>query len=191
MKARAASRGRRGWLLPGIVAAILTVWLARMAWGEGATETRAPDAAATGAAAGEALAIIVNKANPVSELSLEDLRKYFRLERDRWSNDKKITVVMLPAGTPERELVLREIYHFTEGEFSQFFIQKSFAGRGGSAPKELINSVNVRKFVFNVPGAIGFIRAGEVDDSVKVLRVGGRAPTDKDYPLKITEPAAK
>ncbi len=191
MKDWAAWRGGRGWLLPGMVAAILTFWLARMAWGEVATAYGASGEDANGEIAGEALAIIVNKANPVDELSLEDLRKYFRLERDRWSNDKKITVVMLPSGTPERELVLREIYHFTEGEFSQFFIQRSFAGRGGSAPKELASSVNVRKFVFNVPGAIGFIRAGEVDDSVKVLRVGGRAPTDKDYPLKITEPAAK
>lgn len=191
MKAWAASRGGRGWQLPGIVVAILTVWLARMAWGEVATASGAAIEDASGDTAGESLAIIVNKANPQEELSLEELRKCFRLERERWKNDKKITVVMLPVGTPERELVLREIYHFTEGEFGQFFIQKSFAGRGGSAPKELANSVNVRKFVFNVPGAIGFIRAGEVDDTVKVLRVGGRVPGDKDYALKITEPAAK
>jgi hypothetical protein len=49
--------------------------------------------------------------------------------------------------------------------------------------------VGVRKFVFNVPGAIGYVRATDVDSSVKILRVDGRLPEDKEYSLRIP-PAA-
>ena len=45
----------------------------------------------------------------------------------------------------------------------------------------------MRKFVFNVPGAIGYLRPGDVDDSVKVLRIDGHLPGDAEYPLKIAE----
>ncbi len=110
------------------------------------------------ASADEELVIIVNKANPVDNLTIEELRRYFRLEHERWSNGRKNTVLMLPSGAPERQLVLREIYHFTESEFTQYFIQENFAGHVLSAPKELASAVNVCKFVFNVPGAIGYTR---------------------------------
>jgi hypothetical protein len=49
--------------------------------------------------------------------------------------------------------------------------------------------VGVRKFVFNVPGAIGYLRPEDVDDSVKVVRIDGHLPSDAEYPLKIAERA--
>jgi hypothetical protein len=43
-------------------------------------------------------------------------------------------------------------------------------------PKVLDTPKGVRRFVFNVPGAIGYIRSDEVDSSVKVLRIAGAVP---------------
>ncbi len=177
-------------LRPGKSAVVLVLaaflfagWLAGFAFGQLTLEG--------GGAPWEELAIIVNKANPVENLSLDELRKYFRLEHDHWPNGRKTTVVMLPPGSAERDLVLRAIYHFTESEFSQYFIQETFTGHVRSAPKELISAVNVRKFVFNVPGAIGYIRARDVDDSVKVIRVDGRGAGEPNYPFRITIPPAQ
>jgi ABC-type phosphate transport system substrate-binding protein len=159
------------------VALLLALWLPRLTSGQ--------QAQVVGATDGGPLAIVVNKSNPVDDLSMEELRKYFLLEHDHWPNGRKTTVLMLPAGTPERDLALRAVYRFTEGEFAQYFIKENFTGRIRSSPKELISALNVRKFVFNVPGAIGYLRAQEVDDTVKVIRVDGRAPNDPGYPLTL------
>jgi hypothetical protein len=43
----------------------------------------------------------------------------------------------------------------------------------------------VRKFIFNVPGAIGYVRLSDVDPTVKVIRIDGRLPEDKDYELRL------
>jgi hypothetical protein len=51
--------------------------------------------------------------------------------------------------------------------------------------------VGVRKFVFNVPGAIGYLRASDVDGSVKVIKVSGHRPEEADYPLRIEVRASK
>lgn len=43
----------------------------------------------------------------------------------------------------------------------------------------------MRKFVFNVPGAIGYLRADEVDDLVKVIRPDNWLPGEPGYKLKV------
>jgi len=43
----------------------------------------------------------------------------------------------------------------------------------------------VRKFVFNVPGAIGYLRPEHVDNSVKVIAIDGHTPEDAEYPLRM------
>jgi hypothetical protein len=46
----------------------------------------------------------------------------------------------------------------------------------------------MKRFVFNVSGAIGYLRADELDDSVKVIRVDGRAPGEAAYRLRLQMP---
>jgi len=36
-----------------------------------------------------------------------------------------------------------------------------------------------------VPGAIGYVRASDADSTVKILRVDGRLPDDKDYRFRL------
>ena len=71
------------------------------------------------------------------------------------------------------------------------FIQGVFTGVVFVSPKTLGTPAEVLKFVFNVPGAIGYVRASDVDSSVKVLRVDGRLPDDKDYALRMQPRAGK
>ena len=63
--------------------------------------------------------------------------------------------------------------------------QAIFSGEAGDAPKTLASTNGVLRFVFNVPGAIGYVRASEVDPSVKMLRVDGRLPGEPGYRLEV------
>ena len=133
----------------------------------------------------QALAIIVNQSNPVENFSLIELKKIFLGERSHWPNGRRITLVMLDPAQPERKVILREIYGMTEKDFNTHFMQGVFTGAVTISPKTFASSSEVRRFVFNVPGAIGYVRSSDVDPSVKVLRIDGRLPDDKDYKLRL------
>ena len=151
----------------------------------------APPGPGAGSGAEQALAIIVNQSNPVENFSFDDLRKIFLGERSHWPNGRRITLVMLDPTQPERKVVLRDIYAMNEKDFNSHFSQGVFTGAVFVSPKTLANPVDVRKFVFNVPGAIGYVRASDVDSSVKVLRVDGRLPEDKDYRFRVAAHSGK
>jgi ABC-type phosphate transport system substrate-binding protein len=138
--------------------------------------------------ASEPLAIVVNRSNPMNEVSLADLRKIYRGQRGRWSNGRRVTIVMRDPGTPERDAILRSLYGLDEVEYRRGFLQAIFTGEASDAPKMLATPNGVLRFVFNVPGAIGYVRASEVDSSVKMLRVDGRLPGDAGYKLAVTLP---
>jgi ABC-type phosphate transport system substrate-binding protein len=139
----------------------------------------------------DSLAIVVNRSNPVDSLSFPELRKIFMGEQDHWSNGRRITVVMLEPGRVERQAVLAQIYKMDEKDFNQYFLHSMFTGELHAAPKALGSSTEVLKFVFNIPGAIGYLKSSEVNDSVKVVRIDSRLPGEKDYAIRLHGKSAK
>jgi hypothetical protein len=137
------------------------------------------------------LAIIVNLSNTVDAVSREELRRIFLGERSHWPNGRRITLVMMEPGRPERKAMLRDVCQMDETAYNNRILHGLFTGELFVSPKTLASPTGVRKFVFNVPGAIGYVRASDADDTVKVLRVDGRVPQDKDYPLHIDQHGLK
>ena len=132
------------------------------------------------------LAIIVNKSSQVGDISVATLRKLFLAEQKYWPNGRRVTVVMREPGQSERSAVLQQVYHMSNRDYERYFLRAEFAGEAQGAPKSVSSAAGVRKFIYNVPGAIGYVRASEVDDSVKVVRLNGRAPGEPGYWLKLT-----
>ena len=137
------------------------------------------------AARAEALVVIVHTSNPVTNLSLANLRNICVAEQKHWENGRKITVALREPGQPERAAALQTVFRMKENEFDRYFLQSAFVGDVGTAPKQLATANGVRRFVFNVPGAIGFVRVADLDDTVKVVRIDGFAPGDVGYPLRL------
>src|ERR1700760_3468141 len=135
----------------------------------------------------QSLAIVVNRSNPIDNLSFSELRKIFLGDRNHWPNGHRIAIVMLEYGQPERRAVLRLIYRMDEKTYQDFLLRGVFRGDVFVAPKTLASPTIVRKFVFNAPGGIGYLRARDVDESVKVVRIDGLLPEDKGYRLQIDE----
>jgi len=55
---------------------------------------------------GTELAVVVNLSNPIENLSMAELRNLFLGERSHWPNGRRITLVMMEPGQPERAAVL-------------------------------------------------------------------------------------
>ena len=73
----------------------------------------------------------------------------------------------------------------SEAEYNDYFAGQVFTGAVKSAPKACPSSAAMKEYVAATPGALGYVKASEADDSVKVLKVDGKAPSDADYGLKI------
>jgi ABC-type phosphate transport system substrate-binding protein len=137
------------------------------------------------------LVIVVNRSNPVNDLSFDELRRIFLGNRSHWPNGRRITLVMREPGEQERRTVLHEICGMNEDQFKNHFLHGLYTGEILVSPKILSSPTGVRKFIFNVPGAIGYLRIGDVDETVKVLRIDELLPEDKGYKLHVpTEPSS-
>jgi hypothetical protein len=137
-----------------------------------------------GHAIAEDVAIIVNKSNPVENLTLVDARKLILAEQAQWSNGKPVMVLLRAAGTPERQTTLQVICGMNETEFTQHFLHASFNGGTATPPKSLGAAAVLRQLVTAVAGAIGFVNAADVNDSVKVVKLEGHAPGEDVYKLR-------
>src|SRR6516225_7081819 len=143
------------------------------------------------ASGAEPLVIVVNRSNPVDEISFVELRRIFLGNRSHWSNGRRITLVMREPGEPERTTVLRDVCGMSEDQLKNHFLHGLYTGEILVSTKILSSPTGVRKFIFNVPGAIGYLRIGDVDPTVKVLRIDELLPEDKGYKLRIqTEPVS-
>ena len=132
----------------------------------------------------EALTIIVHRANPISALTMKELRRIFMLETQTWPHGRKITVVLREKGQPERAEAIRLICGMSEPEFEHHVLYQTFRGSVDRGPRSIQSASAMLRFIFNTPGAIGYVRADEVDDTVKVIPIDGRLPGEPGYPLR-------
>jgi ABC-type phosphate transport system substrate-binding protein len=120
-------------------------------------------------AAGGEVDIVVNKANTIDDLSLADAKKVFMGDKRTWPSGKRVTILMLSPGQPERAVVLRQIYKMSDDEFGQYFTQAAFAGKVAAPPKDIASAGQMKQAVAANPGAIGYVKKEDVDDTVKAV----------------------
>jgi len=137
----------------------------------------------------EPLAIVVNRSNPLDNLSSAELHTIFLGGRGYWTNGRRITLVMREPGEPERKTILRDVCGMDEEQFKTHFLRGLYTGEILVSPKILATPSGVRKFIFNVPGAIGYLRISDVDATVKVVRLNELLPEDKGYRLHVQNQA--
>jgi ABC-type phosphate transport system substrate-binding protein len=117
----------------------------------------------------EEIDVVVPKSNNAGSLSIEAVRKIFMGEKSSWAGGKRIIVLMLAPGQPERGVILREVFKMTESDYTKYFLQAAFTGRVQAAPKDLPSAAQMKARLAANPNAIGYLKKEDVDDSVRVL----------------------
>jgi hypothetical protein len=130
------------------------------------------------------IAIVVHKSTGVDDLSLDDLRSIFLADQQFWPDRTRITLLVRAPQSDERDFVLNRIYQMTEPQFRQYWIAKMFRSEVPRGPKIVFSTDITVELIVAIPGSISFIRADEVSDSVQVVRIDGKLPSDAGYPLK-------
>ncbi|HEX2718114.1 MAG TPA: hypothetical protein VHM67_10570 [Gemmatimonadaceae bacterium] len=126
-------------------------------------------------------AIIVNRSNALSDLKLDDARRYFLARVTELPNGEKVAIAEL---VPMRSSFYKKLLGVAPNEVKRHWLQMVFVGRTQQMPAELGDPAAVKKFVAEHAGAIGFIPVGATDETIKVLRIDGKLPSDADYPIK-------
>lgn len=116
-------------------------------------------------------------------MTLEDLSRIFRQEKQYWDKGKKIYFLMQETGSAEKELVLRKVFKMDHETLKKFWLTKMFRGEISSFPKTLSSNAAVKRFINQSETSIGYVAAAEMDDSVKALMINGKRPGEPGYPL--------
>lgn len=133
---------------------------------------------------GTDVAVVVNADTPITDLSLAEVRKVFLGDRQYWNAKLPVVLLIRAPVAKERDVVLRVIYQMTEEEFKQYWVVKIFRAEATAPPKIVYSNDMQYELLTALRGAIAFVDARNVHPGVKVIRVDGMLPGDKDYPLR-------
>lgn len=132
------------------------------------------------------VAVIVNKSNPILDISYSELVQILKAKNQYWQRNDIITLIFKPPSSKETRILIDNIYKTDYENFEKYWLLKVYKGEVKRAPK-IVNSVGtVNILVSEISGAIAFVAPHEVSThgSIKALRVDGKLPYEEGYPLK-------
>src|SRR6476469_6389391 len=117
------------------------------------------------------VAVVVHPDTPISNLSMAEVRKVFLGDRQYWSTNVPVVLLIRAPVARERDVVLKRIYQMSDAQFKQYWISKIFRAESASAPKVVYSNDMANELVSAIPGAIAFIDAREVRPGANIFRV--------------------
>lgn len=123
--------------------------------------------ALTAAAAGAAPAIIAHRSVAAEKLDAPTLKAVLLGKKVSWDGGGRIVLAVLKSG-PVADEFLQKSADMSASAFSNYWRRLAMTG-GGTAPKSFEKEEDLRKFVAETPGAIGFIDSANADTSVATL----------------------
>jgi len=115
------------------------------------------------------LRIVVHKDNPNLSMNRSTLKNIFMGKRSSWPDGSPITVVIQKQG-PLHEHFIGVINAISTQQFASYWEKIVYTGTG-NPPKAFNSDAEVRKFVSENAGAIGYISDQNLDDSVQKMTI--------------------
>ncbi len=129
------------------------------------------------------VAVVVNTGNPITNVSLGDLRRILAGTKRSWASGQAIKLVTRGPGCSER-IALLKLLAMSEIEYKQYWTGQVFRGEADAEPFT-VPSVGMQKEALGLfPGAITLVKTTDLKPGMKVLRVDGSLPGDARYPLR-------
>jgi ABC-type phosphate transport system substrate-binding protein len=129
------------------------------------------------------IAVVVHRDVPIDNLTFPELRKIVLGDRQFWSSNLRVTLLIRAPVAHERDVVLKNILQMTEAQFRQYWIGKVFRAESSASPKTIYTNEMATSLIANLPGSMSFMESGQVPKDMKILRIDGLLPGEKGYPL--------
>ena len=129
------------------------------------------------------LALVSNKSNALSAITLPDLVKVCKAQTNRWPDGKPVTFIMRAPTTPEMRMLLEKVFELPGSQVSDL-INAANHGRANhpailiaDSDDDLVNKVA------SIPGAVGVVDVYSINSSVSVVKLAGKLPLEPGYLL--------
>jgi ABC-type phosphate transport system substrate-binding protein len=106
-----------------------------------------------------AFVVVVNEANPTTELAREDLARIFLKRQVRWSHGTPITAMDQPEGADVRKAFSVAVHDRSATAIRAFWQQQIFSGRD-IPPVEKPGDAEVMRAVADNVGGVGYVLTG-------------------------------
>jgi len=127
------------------------------------------------------LAIVANKTNPVSTITLADFVKVARGQTSRWPDGKSVTFIMRAPAAPEMRLFLEKVYELPEPDVKGLIVAANHGRVGHPAIMVVDSDEELVNKVASLPGAVGVVDVYSINSSVAVVRLAGKLPLEPGY----------
>jgi len=134
-------------------------------------------------AAARDLALVSNKSNALSGISVQDLVKVSKGQTNRWPDGKAVTFIMRAPASPEMKLLLEKVYELPESEVKGLILTANHGRNGHPAIMIVDSDEDLVNKVASIPGAIGVVDVYAINSSVSVVKVAGKLPLEPGYLL--------
>jgi hypothetical protein len=130
------------------------------------------------------VAIVAHPDVPIDNLSFAELRHLLLGDRQFWTpTNVRVTLLIRAPVARERDVILMKIYQMNEAQFRQYWISKVFRAESSAGPKIVYSNDMAASLVGSIPGSVAFVDSLAIPKGLKVLKVDGKAPGEKGYPL--------
>jgi hypothetical protein len=140
-------------------------------------------AASVSLAAARDLALVSNKTNSVSAITIPDLVKVCKGQTSRWPDGKPVTFIMRNPSAPEMKFFVDKVYEVPEAQLKDL-IATANRGRIGHPAIMIVDSdEDLVNKVASLPGAVGVVDVYAINSSVAVVKLAGKLPLEPGYLL--------
>jgi len=140
-------------------------------------------AASVSLAAARDLALVSNKANSLSAITLPDLVKVCKGQTNRWPDGKSVTFIMRNPSVPEMKFFLEKIYELPESQVKELIATANHGRMGRPAVMVVDSDEDLVNKVASIPGAVGVVDVYAINSSVAVVKLAGKLPLEPGYLL--------
>lgn len=125
-----------------------------------------------GVSSAESIAVIVNPANPVNILTMDEVKKYYSDIISMWPNREHINIVDLPMEDATRQIFSMRVLERNPEDVMMEWASKRITNTANNPPMIIKSPVLVQSWVASQKWAIGYIPVNLVDPTkVKVALI--------------------
>jgi hypothetical protein len=134
-------------------------------------------------AAARDLALVSNKANSVSAITMPDFVKVCKGQTNRWPDGKSVTFIMRKPSAPEMKFFLEKVYEVSEAQVKELIASANHGRMGHPAVMLVDSDEDLVNKVASIPGAVGVVDVYAINSSVVVVKLAGKLPLEPGYLL--------
>ena len=129
------------------------------------------------------LAVVSNKSNAISTMTLPDLVKVCKAQTNHWPDGRPVTLIMRAPSDPEMKLFLEKVYELPESQVKELIATANHGRTNHPAIIIVDSDEDLVNKVASIPGALGIVDVYAINSSVAVVKVAGKLPLESGYLL--------